>query len=98
MFVFFAEYFMQKDKHATLAQLAQAPKADYFEYLDEKIRRRGNERDRRGRPGQERERDYDVDTFKIWLKQTSFDEGIDEKHEKIRLERMQEPQIMNLQA
>lgn len=78
MFVFFAEYFMQKDKHATLAQLAQAPKADYFEYLDEKFGEEAMKEIDEDDPEQERERDYDVDTFKIWLKQTSFDESIDE--------------------
>ena len=78
MFVFFAEYFMQKDKHATLAQLAQAPKADYFEYLDEKFGEEAMKEIDEDDPDKERERDYDVDTFKIWLKQTSFDEGIDE--------------------
>ena len=78
MFVFFAEYFMQKDKHATLAQLAQAPKADYFEYLDEKFGEEAMKDIDEDDPDKERERDYDVDTFKIWLKQTSFDESIDE--------------------
>ena len=78
MFVFFAEYFMQKDKHATLAQLAQAPKADYFEYLDEKFGEEAMKEIDEDDPDKERERDYDVDTFKIWLKQTSFDESIDE--------------------
>lgn len=78
MFVFFAEYFMQKDKHATLAQLAQAPKADYFDYLDEKFGEEAMKEPDEDDPTKPRERDYDVDTFKIWLKQTSFDETIDE--------------------
>lgn len=78
MFVFFAEYFMQKDKHATFAQLAQAPKADYFEYLDEKFGEEAMKEIDEDDPDAERERDYDVDTFKIWLKQTSFDESLDE--------------------
>lgn len=78
MFVFFAEYFMQRNKHATLAQLAQAPKADYFSYLDEKFGEEAMKEIDEDDPSAERERDYDVDTFKIWLKQTSFDETIDE--------------------
>ncbi|HDX6250487.1 TPA: type IV secretory system conjugative DNA transfer family protein [Campylobacter fetus subsp. venerealis] len=78
MFVFFAEYFMQKNKHTTLAELAQAPKADYFDYLDEKFGEEAMKEIDEDDPTKERERDYDVDTFKIWLKQTSFDESIDE--------------------
>lgn len=78
MFVFFAEYFMQKNKHTTLAELAQAPKADYFNYLDEKFGEEAMKEIDEDDPTKERERDYDVDTFKIWLKQTSFDESIDE--------------------
>ena len=82
MFVFFAEYFMQRDRHATLAQLAQAPKADYFEYLDEKFGEEAMKEIDEDDPDKERERDYDVDTFKIWLKQTSFDESINESTRK----------------
>ena len=78
MFVFFAEYFMQKNKHTTLAQLAQAPKADYFDYLDEKFGEEAMKETDEDDPDKPRERDYDVDTFKIWLKQTSFDKNIDE--------------------
>lgn len=78
MFVFFAEYFMQKNKHTTLAELAQAPKADYFNYLDEKFGEEAMKEIDEDDPTKERERDYDVDTFKIWLKQTSFDGSIDE--------------------
>ncbi|MCI6641484.1 MULTISPECIES: type IV secretory system conjugative DNA transfer family protein [Campylobacter] len=81
MFVFFAEYFMQKNRHATLAQLAQAPKADYFDYLENEFIEEALEDIDEDNPEQDiskRKRDYDVDTFKIWLKQTSFDESIDE--------------------
>ncbi|AQW80390.1 type IV secretion system, coupling protein VirD4 [Campylobacter pinnipediorum subsp. pinnipediorum] len=78
MFVFFAEYFMQKNKHTTLAQLAQAPKADYFDVLEDKFLDEALEEIDEDNPEKERERDYDVDTFRIWLKQTSFDETIDE--------------------
>ncbi|WP_024962917.1 type IV secretory system conjugative DNA transfer family protein [Campylobacter ureolyticus] len=77
MFVFFAEYFMQKDKHATLSQLAEAPKMDYFEYLDEKFGEEAMLPENEDDPSEPRKRDYDADTFKIWLKQTSFDESID---------------------
>ena len=35
MFVFFVEYFLQKNKHTTLAELAQASKADYFKVIEE---------------------------------------------------------------
>lgn len=78
MFVFFAEYFMQKNKHATLAQLAQAPKADYFDVLEDQFLDEALEEQDEDDLEKPRERDYDVDTFKIWLKQTSFDESIDE--------------------
>ena len=77
MFVFFAEYFMQKDKHTTLSQLAEAPKMDYFEYLDEKFGEEAMLPENEDDPNEPRKRDYDADTFKIWLKQTSFDESID---------------------
>lgn len=76
MFVFFAEYFMQKDRHATLAQLAQAPKADYISYLnDEFIKEALIYDEDTNKYG---EQDPNKDTFKIWLKQTSFDKSIDE--------------------
>lgn len=80
MFVFFAEYFLQKDKHATLSQLAQAPKMDYIDYLDEKFGEEALMDEDEDNPDltKPRERDYDADTFSIWLKQTSFDESIDE--------------------
>ena len=78
MFVFFAEYFMQKDKHATLAQLAEAPKMDYFPYLNEEFGKEALKEEDEDDPEKTPERDYDVDTFKIWLKQTAHDESIDE--------------------
>ncbi|MBR8466524.1 type IV secretory system conjugative DNA transfer family protein [Campylobacter sp. faydin G-140] len=81
MFVFFAEYFMQKDKHCTFSQLAQAPKADYFDYLnDEFVKEAMTEESEDEHTGEliPTKRDYNADTFKIWLKQTSFDESLDE--------------------
>ncbi|MBK3498166.1 type IV secretory system conjugative DNA transfer family protein [Campylobacter fetus subsp. venerealis] len=79
MFGFFAEYFMQKDKHTSLSQLAQAPKLDYFDYLNEEFIEEAMIVEEDEDTGEvTRKRDYDVDTFKIWLKQTSFDETIDE--------------------
>lgn len=81
MFVFFAEYFMQKNHHTTFAQLAQAPKADYFDYLNEEfVVEAMTEESEDEHTGEiiPPKRDYNADTFKIWLKQTSFDESIDE--------------------
>lgn len=81
MFVFFVEYFLQKDKHTTLAKLTQAPKMDYIDYLippfDEEAWQEEKTSEDDGQDI-ERERDYEADTFAIWLKQTSHDESIDE--------------------
>ena len=79
MFVFFAEYFLQKNKHTTLGELAQAPKADYYDLLDpeKEFFREVNKYD-------EHEndkwlgRDYSKDTFKTWLKEVSADESLDD--------------------
>lgn len=89
MFVFFVEYFLQKNKHTTLAELAQAPKADYFKVIEEynEIYMKNNDGEispfykevvNENEDKQVYERNYDVDTFKIWLKQTSNDEDLDE--------------------
>lgn len=78
LFVFFAEYFMQKNKHTTLGELAQAPKADYFDMLEDQFLEEALEEQDEDDPEKPRERDYDVDTFKIWLKQTANDTSIDE--------------------
>lgn len=76
LFVFFAEYFMQKNKQTTLFELYQAPKKDYYEYIDEKyIDEITEENEDTG----EIERIEDnAKIWKTWLKQTSFDESIDE--------------------
>ncbi|CUU75030.1 type IV secretory system conjugative DNA transfer family protein [Campylobacter hyointestinalis] len=78
LFVFFAEYFMQKNKHTTLGELAQAPKADYFDMLEDQFLEEALEEQDEDDPEKTRKRDYDVDTFKIWLKQTANDTSIDE--------------------
>lgn len=75
LFVFFAEYNMQKFKHTTLGDLAQAPKKDYFDELDEEF---GRECIKENEDTGENERDYNVDTFKVWLKQVANDESIDD--------------------
>ena len=75
LFVFFAEYNMQKFKHTSLGNLAQAPKKDYFDELNEKFAEDCLiENEDTG----EIERDYNVNTFNIWLKQVANDESIDD--------------------
>ncbi|WP_096024806.1 type IV secretory system conjugative DNA transfer family protein [Campylobacter lanienae] len=93
MFVFFVEYFLQKNKHTTLAELSQAPKADYFKAIEEYNDK--FKKDKQSNPNKENspfyievtrenedkqilERDFTKDTFKVWLKQTANDEDLDE--------------------
>lgn len=83
MFVFFAEYFMQKNKTTTLGELAQAPKLDYFKYLNDEYKKNAmKEVEEEDVEAQEvvkkMIRDESVNCFKIWLQQTSFDESIDD--------------------
>lgn len=83
MFVFFAEYFMQKNKTTTLGELAQAPKLDYFKYLNDEYKKNAM-KEIEEEDVEEQEitkkivRDESVDCWKIWLQQTSFDESIDD--------------------
>ena len=83
MFVFFAEYFMQKNKTTTLGELAQAPKLDYFKYLNDEYKKNAmKEVEEEDVEAQEvvkkMIRDESVNCWKIWLQQTSFDESIDD--------------------
>lgn len=78
LFVFFAEYFMQKNKQTTLFELYQAPKLDYFDYISEEIAEE-EELITINEYTNEPERSKDnAKIWKAWLKQTSFDESIDE--------------------
>lgn len=75
LFTFFALYFMQKDKHADLAQLAQAPKADYYYRLNGDFLLECQEIDE---DTNKRKRKFDIDTFKVFMKQCANDESLDE--------------------
>lgn len=76
LFVFFAEYFMQKKQETSLFELYQAPKADYFDFIDEKYYEEVVEHNED--EGKDvRSQDNNL-IWKTWLKQTSFDESIDE--------------------
>lgn len=76
LFVFFAEYFMQKDKQTTLFELYQAPKANYFKYIDEKYFDEVVEYNED--TGEYKNIEDNNVIWKTWLKQTSFDESLDE--------------------
>lgn len=75
LFTFFALYNMQKYKHTTLADLAQAPKKDYFSELNEEF---GKECLAEDEDTGDITRDYNVDTFKVFLKQVANDNEVDE--------------------
>lgn len=75
LFTFFALYYMQRYKHTNLTQLAQAPKADYYyELKGEFLRECQKEDEDTGELG----RNYDIDTFKVFMKQTANDDELDE--------------------
>ncbi|HED1004888.1 TPA: type IV secretory system conjugative DNA transfer family protein [Campylobacter jejuni] len=74
LFTFFALYNMQKHKHTSLGDLAQAPKKDYIDELNEEFAKECFvENEDTG----EEERDLNVDTFKVFLKQVTSDESLD---------------------
>ncbi|EAI7623824.1 type IV secretory system conjugative DNA transfer family protein [Campylobacter coli] len=75
LFTFFALYNMQKHKHTSLGDLTQAPKKDYFNELNEEF---GKECLIKDEDTGEVSRDYNVDTFKVFLKQVANDENLDE--------------------
>ncbi|EAI9353676.1 type IV secretory system conjugative DNA transfer family protein [Campylobacter coli] len=75
LFTFFALYNMQKHKHTSLGDLTQAPKKDYFNELNEEF---GKECLIEDEDTGEVSRDYNVDTFKVFLKQVAHDQEIDE--------------------
>lgn len=76
LFVFFAEYFMQKDKQTTLFDIYQAPKMDYYPYIDEKYLNEITQKNEY--TGDDEKIEDNAKIWKTWLKQTSFDESIDE--------------------
>ncbi|WP_416830679.1 type IV secretory system conjugative DNA transfer family protein, partial [Helicobacter ganmani] len=74
LFVFWAEYYMQKNKHTTLYEIYQSPKMDYFNMLDERwIDQVMIENPDSG----ELERNYEVNCEKLFLQQVSEDESLD---------------------
>ncbi|ARJ57135.1 type IV secretory system conjugative DNA transfer family protein [Campylobacter cuniculorum] len=77
LFVFFAEYFMQKKQETSLFELYQAPKADYFDFIDEEYYYEVTEENEDDPNNRTRSQDNNL-IWKTWLKQTSFDESIDE--------------------
>lgn len=79
LFVFFAEYFMQKNKQTTLFEIYQAPKADYTPYISDEIAEEEDLYIKDEHEGKITGMTKDnVKIWKAWLKQTSFDESIDE--------------------
>lgn len=75
LFTYFALYNMQKYNHTTLADLAQAHKKDYYNELKGDFLKEACEEDEYTG---DLTRNYDKDTFKIFLKQVSHDEEVDE--------------------
>lgn len=75
LFTFLSLYFMEKNNHTDLAQIAQGHKMDYYDYLDDNFVKEAQKRDE---DTGKMERNYDIDTFKVWLKQTSNDKNFDE--------------------
>lgn len=79
LFVFFAEYFMQKNKQTTLFEIYQAPKTDYSPYIEEETAEEEDlyviDEHEGKKTGLVKD---NVKIWKAWLKQTSFDESIDE--------------------
>lgn len=75
MFVFFALFHMQRYKHADLAKLAQAPKADYYYELKGQFLK---ECQVQNADTGKMERNFDIDAFKIFMKQTANDNELDE--------------------
>lgn len=75
MFVFWAEYYMQKNKHATLYDIYQSPKKDYFNMLEERWFDKVNiQNEETG----EWERNYEVSCEKLFFQQVSEDESLDD--------------------
>ena len=75
LFTFFALYYMQRYKHTDLAQLAQAPKADYYpELKGQFLRECQQENDDTGKM----ERNFNIDAFKVFMKQTANDDELDD--------------------
>ena len=75
LFTFFSLYRMSKYDHTDLAELAQAPKADYYYELKGKFLRECQKEDED--TGQ-LTRNYDIDNFKVFMKQTANDDTLDE--------------------
>lgn len=74
LFVFWAEYYMQKNKHTTLYEIYQSPKMDYFNMLEERwIDQVMVENPDNG----DLERNYEVNCEKLFLQQVSEDESLD---------------------
>lgn len=75
LFTFFALYRMSRYDHTDLAELAQAPKADYYYELKGEFLQECQTKDE---DTDELKRNYDIDAFKVFMKQTANDEDLDE--------------------
>lgn len=74
LFVFWAEYYMQKNKHTTLYEIYQSPKMDYFDELDDKWIEQATIKNP---DTHELERNYEANCEKLFLQQVSEDESLD---------------------
>ena len=75
LFTYFALYNMQKHKHTSLADLAQAPKKDYYDELEGEFLRECQKEDE---DSGKFVRDPNANTFKAFCNQVALDEEVDE--------------------
>lgn len=75
LFTYFALYNMQKHKHTSLADLAQAPKKDYYYELKGEFLRMCQKQDE---DSGKMIRDSNANTFKAFCNQVALDEEVDE--------------------
>lgn len=75
LFTYFALYNMQKHKHTSLADLAQAPKKDYYDELKGEFLRECQKEDE---DSGKFVRDPNANTFKAFCNQVALDEEVDE--------------------
>lgn len=75
LFTFFATYFMQKNKHTTLGEIAQAPKKDFYDIIPDDIKLQFGlaTQDEHTR---ELTRDFTKDTSKAFYKAVANDESL----------------------
>ena len=75
MFSFYATYFMQKNKHTTLGELAQAPKMDYYDLISDELKEQFTLA-KLNEFTNELERDFTKDSTKAFYTQVSNDESL----------------------